>query len=260
MALVGSDISLAKGGRTLLDQVSVQVEPGRILGLLGPNGAGKTTLLRILSGEDHPDQGHIHIDDFDISGASPQALADRRALLPQQQTSAFNFTAYEVMSLGVSPNSSPNASSWIAQVADELHLSDLLGRIAGSLSGGELQRVRLGRALLQLMTTNAKYLLLDEPTSAQDPGQAAQLASIFRQRARQNDTGILVIVHDLNLAISLCDDIVLLKDGRVIASGSPTSVLSPSTLTHAYGRGLACYEHDGRLIVLPSIDRSNTRV
>lgn len=238
MALVVQNVQIVRGERTLLNDISMTLERGEVVGLLGPNGAGKTTLLRAISGEDLPDHGTIKYDGVCTRDLNAQELATYRSLVPQSQGAAFNYTTREVLELGVSPQEARNANAYISAIADELGLSELLGRTAANLSGGEFQRVRIARALLQLQTMRAPYLLLDEPTSAQDPGRAALLAEIFKQRAIQYNIGVVVIVHDLNLAARLCDRLLLLKDGHMITRGTPHQVLTQDIIFNAFGPGL----------------------
>ena len=260
MALVMSDIGVVRSGATLLDGVSFRVELGQVVGILGPNGAGKSTLLRCISGEDAPSTGHIRYDDTSLEGLSARAMAKLRSLVPQSQPTPFNYSTREILELGVDPSAAHDASRLVADIADELSLGALLGRTASHLSGGEMQRVRIGRALLQLQTTGAHYLLLDEPTSAQDPGRATLLADLLRARAARDKVGILVIVHDLNLAAQLCDHVILLKRGRLIAEGTSEAVLTQDILFDAFGRGLRVIQEPGLPpTVLPQLASSAAR-
>lgn len=260
MALVMHDIGVVRSDATLLEGVSFRVEPGQVVGILGPNGAGKSTLLRAISGEEAPTTGHIHYDDTALNGLSAREMASLRSLVPQSQATPFNFSTREILELGVDPSAAQNATQLVADVADELSLGPLLGRTASHLSGGEMQRVRIGRALLQLQTTGARYLLLDEPTSAQDPGRATLLADLLRARAARESVGVLVIVHDLNLAAQLCDRVILLKRGRLIAEGTPEAVLTQDILTDAFGRGLRVIQEPGLPpTVLPQLASSAAR-
>lgn len=255
MALVIDQVSVIRGDAVLLDAVSFDVQPGEIVGILGPNGAGKSTMLRAISGEDKPSQGAVHYDGVDIGPMHAKDLAALRSLVPQSQATPFNFSVRDILELGVDPTRAKDAQRLIADVADELEVSPLLGRPVSVLSGGEMQRVRIGRALLQLESTRARYLLLDEPTSAQDPGRSTLLADLLRRRAMQRQVGVVVIVHDLNLAARLCDRLVLLYKGRLLAQGTPRDVLTKETLTQAFGQGLhVIASNEAPPIVLPQLE------
>lgn len=257
MALVIEQVGVTRGDAVLLEDVSFELNRGEVLGILGPNGAGKSTLLRCISGEDSPSTGNIVYDQVQLQGLSAARMARLRSLVPQSQSMSFNFTVREILELGVDPSAARKANEYISAMADELNLSDLLGRTASHLSGGEMQRVRIGRALLQLETTNAHYVLLDEPTSAQDPGRATLLADLLRQRAMKHNVGVLVIVHDLNLAARLCDRLILLHQGRLIAEGTPKDVLTQSILTRAFGDGLRVIQQPkSHPVILPQLESS----
>lgn len=245
MALVVENVHVVAGTAELLTDVSFRVDKGEIVGILGPNGAGKSTLLRSVSGEDQPTQGTVAYEGVSLAGLSAARMAKLRSLVPQSQITPFNFSTREILELGVDPSAARKANQLIAAIADELNLSDLLGRTASHLSGGEMQRVRIARALLQLETTGASYLLLDEPTSAQDPGRATLLADLLRQRARTHNVGIVVIVHDLNLAARLCDRLLLLQKGKLVAKGTPQEVLTQDILARAFGKGLRVLHEPG---------------
>lgn len=255
MALVIDSVSVIRGDAVLLDNVSFDVHPGEIVGILGPNGAGKSTMLRAVSGEDKPSRGSIVYDGVDIRAHAARQLAAVRSLVPQSQATPFNFSVRDILELGVDPSRAKDANALIAATADELEVGPLLGRPVSVLSGGEMQRVRIGRALLQLETTTARYLLLDEPTSAQDPGRSTLLADLLRRRAMQRRVGIVVIVHDLNLAARLCDRLILLYKGKLLAQGSPRDVITKETLTHAFGQGLhVIASNEAPPIVLPQLE------
>lgn len=254
MALHAQQVSVQKSGLTLLSDVNFSVEPGEVVGILGPNGAGKSTLLRAISGEDAPSSGSISYDGADIHKLQVAQMARVRAIVPQSSLTPFNFTVRDILELGVDPSEAKNADALVARIADALGLSALLGRTVSHLSGGENQRVRIGRAMLQLQSTHARYLLLDEPTSAQDPGRATLLAELMRRFAREQKIGVLVIVHDLNLAARLCDRVILLKKGRILAEGTAQHVFTAEILEQAFGEGLEVFHNPGYPpIVLPSL-------
>ena len=254
MALRAHAITVQKADATLLHGVALTVEPGEVVGILGPNGAGKSTLLRAISGEEKPTDGAVTYDEQNLYSLSVPQMARVRALVPQSAVTPFNFTVRDILELGVDPQEAANANQFVANIAEQLDLQNLLGRPTANLSGGENQRVRIGRAMIQLQTTKARYILLDEPTSAQDPGRATLLAELLKRFAKQQNVGVLVIVHDLNLAAQLCDRLLLLKNGRMIAEGTANQVFTPAILTEAFGQGLEVYHKQGYPpIVLPAL-------
>jgi iron complex transport system ATP-binding protein len=241
--LEARDITYTVGGHTLLSGVSMVVRPGRITVLIGPNGAGKSTLLRLFSGELRSVAGAVLLDGRPLASFSAADLARRRAVVPQSSVLTFPFTVLEVAMLGVSvPGFDvPDAAARRAalDVLDALDMSALTDRLYVHLSGGERQRVHVARALCQLAMParhagETRCFLLDEPTASLDLAHQTQVLHALR---RQADLGhaVLVVLHDLNLAAALADDMVLLAKTRVTASGPVGEVLKDDLLTAAYG-------------------------
>lgn len=220
--------------------------------MLGPNGAGKTTLLRLLSGEIPPNTGEVRLGGKPLERYRPAELARVRALLPQQRELSFPFSAYEVAFLGRMPHLEARAETPQdhAAVQKALEQTDALGlaeRLYPSLSGGEKARVDLARVLAQ----EPAILLLDEPTNHLDPKHQLELLEHCRHLAH---SGCLVIaaLHDLNLASLFADRLLLMKDGRVMASGTAQELLSPELLERVYGVPFQLYPHpSGRPLALP---------
>jgi len=249
------------GGRALLKNVDVDVAPGRVTVLIGPNGAGKTTLLRVLSGEIAPTRGEARLDGAPLRGFSAVELARRRAVVPQASAVAFPFTVREIVLLGVTvPGLSlPDAtqSAHVDAALDAVSLLPFADRFYSTLSGGERQRVHTARALCQLAAgrrrqTETGCLLLDEPTASLDLGHQGQVLSAMRRQAEAGQA-VLVILHDLNLAASVADHLVLLGAGSVAKAGLPQDVLRDDVLSKCYGCRVAANRvpQNGRPFVLP---------
>lgn len=230
-------VSVRKGTATLLDGLSLEVAPGEVVAIVGPNGAGKTTALRVIAGEEAPTEGAAHLDRQPLAALPADALARRRAVLPQQSALAFGFPVLDVVLLGRTPHTTPRARDLDAaeramRRAGVLHLA---ARRYPTLSGGEQQRVHLARALAQLDgTPDPRYLLLDEPTSALDLAHQHGVLRVAREEARAG-TGVLAVLHDLNLAAQYADRIAVLADGKLVAAGSPDAVLTPAVVRCAFG-------------------------
>ncbi len=235
-------ITVRRGGRALLDDVSIVVQPGEIVALIGANGAGKSTLVRVLSGEMRPDRGQVSFDDKPLADWKSDALARRRAVLPQVRGMDFPISALAVIELGRSPYFDTalrreDRHAMAASVA-RAGTETLLARDYATLSGGEQQRVQLARVLAQIWrggaTDEPRYLLLDEPTSALDLAhQHAMLDTL--QNLRADGIGVLAILHDLGLAAAFADRAVALKNGRVIAEGDAAAVLRADVIAETYG-------------------------
>jgi iron complex transport system ATP-binding protein len=227
------------GPATLLDALSLGVAPGEVLAVVGPNGAGKTTALRLLAGERAPTSGAVRLDGRPLSETDADALALRRAVLPQESGLAFGFSALDVVLLGRTPHRTTRRTDLAAagRAMEQAGVDHLADRRYPTLSGGERQRVHLARTLAQLdgPTDGAgRYLLLDEPTSALDLAHQHGVLKTARRQAAEN-VGVVAVLHDLNLAAQYADRIAVLAAGRLVAVGTPSAVLTPTVVRCAFG-------------------------
>ena len=214
------------GSRVLLDGLTATLQPGRFTAILGPNGAGKSTLLSLLSAQRRPDAGQVLLDGQPLQHLSAHALALRRAVMPQESAVAFDFTAREVAELGRYPHRkhpAPDEAAIVDQALAATGVSALAGRNVNTLSGGEKARVHLARALAQVWSPRtdgaARWLLLDEPTAALDLAHQHQTLRLLRHWAEQHGVGVVVVLHDLNLALRYAHDAVLLAEGAGSLAG-----------------------------------------
>lgn len=231
--LVADRISLQIGAKVLLDEVSLALHPGEVLAVLGPNGAGKSSLLRSLSGELSPQSGTLSLNGRPLPAWNPGQVARMRGVLPQSSALTFRFSVREVVLMGRSPHRKTHGHAQnLAITAQALALTDtahVAERIYTTLSGGERQRVQLARVLAQIWEPCGewhRYLLLDEPTSALDLAHQHAVLAIARRFAYTENTGVLAILHDLNLAALYADRIAVLQHGRLAAVGTPGQVLT----------------------------------
>lgn len=252
-------VSVERSKRTLIADVDVTLEPGRITVLIGPNGAGKSTVLKVASGVWPATIGTATIDGSDIRTMPPRVLAARRALVAQGASLGFPFTVAEVVMLGASvPGFGLDTSPEIAIGAlAAVGLTGFEGRSYLELSGGERQRVHIARALCQLGAARrdggpAQALLLDEPTASLDPAHQTHLMVLCRSLADSGLTVVLVL-HDLNLAAAWADVLVVLAKGRVCAVGSPKDVLTDELLGSVYdwSARVNAPPREGDVFVLP---------
>ena len=246
------EVRLSRGGRALLDGVSLDVRAGEVLALLGPNGAGKSTLLSLLSGDVAPDSGSVRFGDREISDWSLVELSRRRSVLLQDNQLLFPFTVHQVVEMGRAPwrrtpleDEDSAAVSEAIAAADVAHLGN---RRVPSLSGGERARAAFAR----VMAGRTGVLMLDEPTAALDLGHQEAVLGLARERARAGDA-VLVVLHDLNLAGAYADRIALLRDGAIAACDVPERVLTAETVSEVYRTPVEVVRHPatGRGIVLP---------
>ena len=245
------DVSVTLGGARVLRNVTFEVAAGEWVALIGPNGAGKTTALRALSGL-VPYEGRILVDDRPASSLGRRELARVTALVPQLPERPPELTVGEYVLLGRTPHlgyfgverSQDRLAA--ARAAERLELSGFVDRLLGSLSGGELQRVVLARALAQ----EARVLLLDEPTSALDLGRQQQALELVHS-LRDEGLTILSAMHDLTLAGQYADRLVLLDHGSVAADGPASRVLSAASVAEHYGAIVRVVREGGSVYVLP---------
>jgi iron complex transport system ATP-binding protein len=234
------DVSYQIGSASLISGVSLEVRSGEVLVLVGPNGAGKSTLLQMLSGDLTPTTGTVELDGAPVSGYRPHDLALRRAVMPQQSLLQFSFTVREVTEMGRSPHDD-DAQELRSHVDQALNLTDMMPlaqRIYPSLSGGEKARAQLSRVIAQM----APVLLLDEPTAALDLRHQQHVMDLARHLADEGGS-VIAVVHDLNLAASSADRIVLLHRGRIVADGSPWQVMDEGLLSDVYSYPIAVGRH-----------------
>ena len=230
------DISFSYRDLSVIDILSLGVRGGKILGILGPNGAGKSTLINLLSGTIRADSGKITIDGSSIEDISYRTLAKKIAVVPQISSPPFAFTSLEIVLMGRTPHISPfgfESKGDIDAAVDAMKKTDCYefsSRNIDQLSGGERQRVLLARALAQ----NPKVLMLDEPTTFLDIKHISALKGTLIKLSHEEGLTIICALHDLNVASSLCDDIVLLKGGRIEAAGTPDEIINGSTIERVF--------------------------
>ncbi|WP_349921196.1 heme ABC transporter ATP-binding protein [Aeromonas veronii] len=234
------NICLSRGGRLILDRLSLTLQSGTLTALLGPNGAGKSSLLKCLTGELEYD-GAISLFGRERQAWGSTALAHRVGVLPQSSSLNFPFLCEEVVAMGRLPHTEPGSRRDEIVKAAMTHagVEHLAGRLYPGLSGGERQRVQFARVLAQIWQApdepqEPRLLLLDEPTSALDLKYQHQLLTMARALAGRH-TAVLVVLHDLNLAARYADRLVMLEQGRLMADGAPAEVLTPELIARLYG-------------------------
>jgi iron complex transport system ATP-binding protein len=243
-------VGIQASSRWLVRDVSFTLERGEVLAILGPNGAGKSTLLAALAGDITPAEGRILLDDRPLASYKAIDLAKRRAVLPQQTFVQFAFTAREIVEMGraaIDPERVDRAV--IDRVLRETEAYDMQHRVFPTLSVGEQSRVSLARVLAQ----ETPVLLLDEPTAALDLRHQQLVMELARQMA-EREAALAVVLHDLNLASAYADRILLLREGRLAALGSPRETLTEPLLSDIFGCRVSVMPHPdtGLPLVLPT--------
>jgi len=222
--------------REAIAGASLIAKPRDVIAIIGPNGAGKSTLLRALNGNVGLSAGEVLLDERSIKSYSRRAVAQRIAVVAQEAELRFPVTVTEFVLGGRFAWS--NAWGWeterdveiVQKTLREAELEDFADRLMNELSGGERQRAVLARAL----ATEAKFLLLDEPTANLDLAHQAMMLRLVRSRCDRGDTAAVVVTHDVNLAAEFATRVILLKDGRTIAVGSPDEVLTAELLKQVF--------------------------
>jgi iron complex transport system ATP-binding protein len=232
MTIRAENLTWKVGSTVIVDNVSLQAEPGRMLGLLGPNGSGKSSLLRLLAGLRKAHAGQVTLDGKDLRQIKRGALARRVALIEQHASTESNVKVSDVVKLGRIPHHPP-LGGWTK--ADDVAVDSALKRVGmigrreqywQSLSGGERQRVHIARALTQTPTE----MLLDEPTNHLDIQHQIDLLRLISDISLTS----IIALHDLNHAAMFCDHLVVLQKGRVVAHGTPETVLTETLLRDVF--------------------------
>ncbi len=227
--IAAEGLVVARGGRRVLDGVSLAVTAGTLVALAGPNGAGKTTLLSALAGLLRPDGGTVTLRGMPLESLSRTERARQLAWLEQGARAAWGLTVREVATLGRLPHGDAGEAE-IAAALSACGLADLAGRRVDTLSGGEARRAMLARVL----ATRAEVIQLDEPAAQHDPAQGFSLMRLLRAEAARG-RAVLAVLHDLSLATRFADRIVLLAEGRVAADGPPAEVMTQAQAGRVFG-------------------------
>lgn len=231
--------------KTLISDISVQIQTGKIYGLIGHNGSGKSTLIKALAGETKPSDGQVTIDDKSLSSMSANELAKILAYLPQKLPDATHFSVKELVMLGRYPH-----QAWLAKPskADEqivLQSMQLTGvaqfaeQMVATMSGGERARAWLAMCLAQ----QTRYLLLDEPLAALDVMYQVEVLRLLRELVAKTGLTVVIILHDINLAAQFCDELIALKQGKIGHQGAVSELMTPSILQDIFGISFSLLTH-----------------
>lgn len=240
-----SHLSLNFADHTVLRDIDCTLQPGRITALMGPNGCGKTTLLRCIGGLLTPDGGQVLIDGLPVRDYPARLLAQKVAFVRQHAQTDFDFSAFETVLMGRNPYQrrlqNESQADWdiVEQCMRQTATWHLRFAKPAQMSGGELQRVMIARALAQ----QTPVLLLDEPVSNLDIAHQLEIMRLLRQAS---DKTILIVIHDLNLALQFCDDLLLVHDGHLLFHGPIAQGLTPENIRSVYG--VESHTAEGRIL------------
>jgi iron complex transport system ATP-binding protein len=236
--LEAKNIGVGYGAREAVKDVSLKAEPRQVIAIIGPNGAGKTTLMRALNGALAPVRGEVLLDGVALQDYARRAVSRRIAVVAQEAELRFPVTVLEFVLGGRYAWAGAGAWGWettrdveiASEALSETKLTEYSARLMNELSGGERQRAVLARAL----ATEAAILLLDEPTANLDLAHQASVLELVRARCDERGASAIVVTHDINLAAEFADRVLLIKDGRAIATGTPREVLKPELLREVF--------------------------
>ncbi|TPN59087.1 ATP-binding cassette domain-containing protein [Mesorhizobium sp. B1-1-4] len=238
-------VRFAVGERTLLGPVSLELQCARVYGLIGHNGSGKSTLVKLLARQQPASSGAITFARRPLAQWGARELARALAYLPQTTPAATSLTVRELAALGRYPWH--GALGRFGQddrrhVEEALALTDMAGfadRLVDELSGGERQRAWLA----MLVAQDAGVMLLDEPISALDISHQVEVLGLVRDLSRKRDLCVVVVLHDPNMAARYCDELIALKDGRLLTRGTPGEIMQGDVLKGIFGVEMGVFAH-----------------
>ena len=244
-----ANLSCTLHGTPLLTDISLQLARGEFVGIIGPNGAGKSTLLKSLVGLVKSRYRHLLVHGKTLTSYSHHERAQALSYLAQRHDNQFPFLVKQVIAMGSYAHGTQLSENQLQAIAQEMHILPLLERKMTDLSGGELQLVHFARLLAQ----DAPIMLLDEPTASLDIGHEAQLMGMVKHYCQQQQRSALMALHNLNIAASYCDRLILIVDGRIRHQGVPAQVLQKPILSDVYQHPISIGTHPetGKPLVLP---------
>ena len=249
MTLVVDSIRQGYGNNVVIDGISFELEKGSLVSVLGPNGSGKSTLIRTVCGMMRPWSGSLSVDGKDISEMEPKELSRDLGYVPQRYIQTDYLKVFDAVLIGRAPYMSWSYSKEDFEHAEKamarMGVMDLADRYVNDLSGGQIQKIIIARALAQ----DPDYFILDEPTSALDLRNQMIALRTVKDIVSEGGSGALVALHDLNLAMRFSDRTIMLKDGKVYAMGRPEDVITEESILDVYGVSSEVYEgRNGRFI------------
>lgn len=236
MAIEAFDLTFAFDKKIIIKDCSFRIEKGKVYSILGRNGSGKTTLLRLLNGILKPDRGRVLVENLDIRKSSSKTIARILGFVPQEHNGVFPYSVLDMVVMGRNPHLStfarPGKNDYkIAEEAlDMVGISGLKERSYMEISGGEKQMVFLARAIAQ----EARYFILDEPTSHLDFCNQRGIMTALRSIVKIRDCSAIIAMHDPNLTLDFADEVLMLKDGILFKEGQGQEIMTADNLSYLY--------------------------
>ncbi|RUR39288.1 ATP-binding cassette domain-containing protein [Vreelandella populi] len=239
------DATFVINRKRLLQPINHTFHEGKVYGLIGHNGSGKSTLIKLLAQQQFVSEGEIHFDQRPLSAWGSREFARQVAYLPQHLPSAENLTGRELVAFGRYPwhgllgRHNQKDTDAIERAIALTHTEAFADRLVDTLSGGERQRVWLAMLLAQ----GSRFLLLDEPLAALDIAHQMEVLALIRKLCDELDLGVIIVLHDINMASRYCDELMALHSGRLLAHGTPNDMMRNSTLEAIYGLPMQVMKH-----------------
>jgi iron complex transport system ATP-binding protein len=254
MILEVAGLTFRYNSHPVLDGIDFSVAPGEILAVLGPNGVGKTTLLKCINAIHRPSAGAVYVDGKAVLKLQPVKVA-RKVGYVAQRNEPSRVTAFDAVLMGRRPHVRWRVSrddlETVNAALRQVGLTDLSMRYVDRMSGGELQKAAIARALVQ----EPRLMLLDEPTSSLDLKNQVEILGLIRRVVREHGIAAVMTMHDLNTAFRYADKCLFLRDGKIFFAGSPQEV-DADIIEPVYGLPVDVYRHAGRLLVAPKREES----
>jgi len=232
--VVAKNVYKLFGKKKVVEDVSITIQKGKITSLIGPNGAGKSTLLSMVSRLLTSDGGEITIDELDITKCRGNELAKRVSILKQANNITLKLTVKELVSFGRFPYSQGKLTKedhcYVEEAISYMELTDLQHTYLNELSGGQKQRAYLAMVIAQ----DTDYILLDEPLNNLDMKHAVQMMKVLRKLVDELGKTVAIVIHDINFASCYSDQIIAMKDGKVVREGTVNEMIRPSVLKEIY--------------------------
>ena len=244
--------------RELVRDINLKVKTGEFWAIVGANGAGKSTLLKLLSREHTPTSGTLSLHGKDLKKYKQKELAQKRAVLAQQNSITLSFTVHEIVLMGRYPFYDSRPAQRDLDIVDicleKVGIGAFKNRVFPTLSGGEQQRVQLARTLAQIWDVQDGYIFLDEPTTGMDLLHQYETFQLAREMTNKG-YGVIAVVHDLNFALQYADLILMMKDGAAFATGAPGEVLTEGNIKAAFGLSVRIIQPDSTQfpVIVPDI-------
>lgn len=243
-------VSSSYGDTTVLHDVTACFAQGGVTSLIGPNGAGKSTLLGVMSRLQQADSGRVLVDGVDVSENGGRELARRLAVLRQENAMSIRLTVRDLVGFGRFPHNggrtAPEDAKHVDYALSAMELQDLADRYLDELSGGQRQRAHIAMVLAQ----DTEYVLLDEPLNNLDLRHATSIMRLLRRTAAERGKTIVLVIHDINIAAAYSDRIIAMKEGRIIADGSPAEIMCTDVLREVYDMEMQVTQVAGRHVAL----------